>query len=340
MPNLAFMDIWQKLLVEIRAALFEPVRLFIEPAGRVFVLYLGTALACAVVVYLVARRRNPAGTPPLLSYLFPRKVYLSPSTMADYRFFIIDRVLSFLLVPFCVVTTAYVADASLQLIEGMLGPATQPILTPGLATTLLITLGTVLAVDLALWWIHYLHHRVPVLWEFHKVHHSAEAMTPITAYRMHPVEIILNINLTSLVGGVVLAVFAYLTAGSVSIFMVAGVDVVTLMFYVFGFNLRHSHIPMAYPRWLSYIYVSPWMHQVHHSREKRHLDTNMGFNFAIWDWMFGTLYVPRRGETFAIGLESGESPAFHSVRALYLLPFRNIAARLWQRGSAGEVRRP
>jgi sterol desaturase/sphingolipid hydroxylase (fatty acid hydroxylase superfamily) len=165
------------------------------------------------------------------------------------------------------------------------------------------------------------------LWEFHKVHHSAEVMTPITAYRMHPVEIILNFNLTNLLGGAMLGTFHYLTAGGVVTFQLLGVNIVTLLFYVVGFNLRHSHIPMAYPRWLSFIFVSPWMHQVHHSQESRHIDKNMGFIFSFWDWAFRTLYIPTRGETFRIGLDSGEAPKFHNVVALYLRPFRNIAAR-------------
>lgn len=334
------MENWQDIWQQIRASAFEPIRHFTAPEERVFVLYLGSALLCAVVVFAMARWRDPAGTPRrLFAYLFPRRIYLHASAMADYKFFLVDRVLSFLAVPYFVVVAAVTADPTLRLIESIFGPATVPILQPGFASTLIITLGSVLAIDFALWWIHYLHHRIPVLWEFHKVHHSAEVMTPLTAYRMHPVEIILNLNLTSLVGGITFAIFQYLTADSLIIYTVAGVDIVTFLFYVIGFNLRHSHIPMAYPRLVSCLFVSPWMHQVHHSLEKRHLDKNMGFIFAIWDWLFGTLYIPKSGETFAIGLESGEAPKFHSVHALYLRPFRNIIARLSESAAAKSSRK-
>lgn len=335
------MEYWQNIWQQIRASVMEPARYFVDPNERVFVLYLGSSLACAVIVYLIARWRQTAETPRrLFAYLFPREVYLHPSAVADYKFFLADRILSFLLVPFFVVLPILIADSVLQLLVAIFGPADVAILPRGVPTTLLITLVTVLLIDLSLWWIHYLHHRIPVLWEFHKVHHSAEVMTPITAYRMHPVEIILNFNLTNLVGGISFAVFQYLTAGAVITYEIVGVNIVMFLFYVIGFNLRHSHIPMAYPRSVSYLLVSPWMHQVHHSMETRHLDKNMGFIFSLWDWMFGTLYIPARGEKFAIGLDSGEAPKFHGVGALYLLPFRNILARLGTQTAAKSTHKP
>jgi len=323
------MEIWNNFWPQLKALLAEPLRYFTDPGERMFVLYLGSALVCAIVVYIVARRRDPAGTPDrILRYLFPRRVFFHPSAKADYAFFIVDRILSFVFIPFFVLLVPMVGDPVYRLLVAVLGEPTAPLLAPGIATNLLLTLVSVMAVDLALWWIHYLHHRIPVLWEFHKVHHSAEVMTPVTAYRMHPVEIILNLNLTGIVSGVMIAVFQYLTAHAAIVYTVVGVDIVTFLFLLFGFNLRHSHIPMAYPRALSYLFVSPWMHQVHHSCERRHVDKNMGFIFAFWDWAFGTLYVPRRGETFALGLDNGEAPKFHSVRAMYLRPFRNIFDRL------------
>ena len=319
------MEIWNNFWPELKALLREPVRYFTDPTERMFVLYLGSALVCAVVVYLVACRRDPAGTPKrILAYLFPRHVFLHPSAKADYKSFVVDRILSFLIISFFVLLVPMVHAPTYGLLVAGLGEPRGPILSPGIATNLLLTLVSVLAVDFALWWIHYLHHRIPVLWEFHKVHHSAEVMTPVTAYRIHPVEMILNLNLTGVISGISIAVFQYITDNAAVIYTVLGIDIITFLFLVFGFNLRHSHIPMAYPRVLSHLFVSPWMHQVHHSSEARHLDKNMGFIFAFWDWAFGTLYVPKYGETFALGLDSGEAPAFHSVWAMYWRPFHNI----------------
>lgn len=333
------MEYWQDIWHQIRASAMEPARHFLDPNERVFVLYLGTGLLCAVIVYALGRRRGANLPGRLFAYLFPRQIYLHPSAVADYKFFLIDRVLSFVAFPFFIILPVWIADPAARLLEAIFGPADAAILPPGVPTTLLITVVTVLLVDLALWWIHLLHHRIPVLWEFHKVHHSAEVMTPITAYRMHPVELVLTLNLTTVVSSVSFAIFDYLTAGAVMTYEVVGVNVVMFLFYVIGFNLRHSHIPMAYPRTVSYLLVSPWMHQVHHSMEKRHLDKNMGFIFSVWDWAFGTLYIPARDETFALGLDSGEAPKFHHVGALYLLPFRNILARLTAQSAAKSTRK-
>ena len=54
---------------------------------------------------------------------------------------------------------------------------------------------------------------------------------------------------------------------------------------------------------LSYLFISPGMHQIHH--DPKRLNKNYGEVFALWDWMFGTLYIPQGRETFEIGLPEG-----------------------------------
>ena len=48
-----------------------------------------------------------------------------------------------------------------------------------------------LAADFGFFFGHYLGHKVPLLWEFHKVHHSAEVLSPLTNYRFHPLDRVL-----------------------------------------------------------------------------------------------------------------------------------------------------
>ncbi|MDZ7842880.1 MAG: sterol desaturase family protein [Gammaproteobacteria bacterium] len=76
---------------------------------------------------------------------------------------------------------------------------------------------------------------------------------------------------------------------------------------------------------LERVFVSPAMHQMHHSREPRHADTNLGGIFAFWDWRAGTLYTVDRGETFEVGLQGGECQPFASVLDLYIRPLRVVA---------------
>jgi sterol desaturase/sphingolipid hydroxylase (fatty acid hydroxylase superfamily) len=175
---------------------------------------------------------------------------------------------------------------------------------------------------------------VPVLWEFHKVHHSAEVLTPITAYRMHPVDDLLSGTLSGLLAGAMHGVFDHLFAGNAGIFAVMGVNAGVFAFYLAGYNLRHSHVWLAYPGWLSHFLISPAQHQVHHSLDPRHFDKNMGFIFACWDWAARTLYVPREREELSFGLDGNEHRDFDGVLTLYILPVKNAARRLFAARSA------
>jgi sterol desaturase/sphingolipid hydroxylase (fatty acid hydroxylase superfamily) len=201
-----------------------------------------------------------------------------------------------------------------------------------------MTIATLLAMDFALYVGHYLQHRVPVLWEFHKVHHSAEVLTPLTAFRVHPVDDLLTLSLTALFTGVVQGLFHVVAGTGVADVEVLGVNVLLFAWYIFGFHLRHSHVWLSYPAWLSHILVSPAQHQIHHSSAPRHFDRNMGFIFAFWDAVGGTLYVPKAREELTYGLYGAGPSQFGSVSALYLRPFLNLwAMRSPAAGNRGAV---
>ena len=89
-------------------------------------------------------------------------------------------------------------------------------------------------------------------------------------------------------------------------------------------NLRHSYIWLSYGPVLSQIFVSPAQHQIHHSIEERHWGRNIGFARAIWDRLFGTLYVPKAHEQFAMGLGDGTEGRYHSVGGMYWQPIRGL----------------
>ena len=59
-------------------------------------------------------------------------------------------------------------------------------------------------------------------------------------------------------------------------------------------HLQHSHMWISFRGLLGRVFISPAHHQVHHSDNPKHFNTNYGSCLALWDWMFGTLYVPRR----------------------------------------------
>ena len=72
-----------------------------------------------------------------------------------------------------------------------------------------------------------------------------------------------------------------------------------MLVFMLTVHLQHSHVPVHYPKWLSLLVLSPQLHQIHHSSLPRHLDKNFAEHWAFWDWMFGTLYLPRQREDLA-----------------------------------------
>jgi sterol desaturase/sphingolipid hydroxylase (fatty acid hydroxylase superfamily) len=318
-------DIWQSFWVR---ALRDPFRYPVDGQERIFWFYLLSSLILALGLHAYLRRNRPDTVPSNpFAYLFPRKIYLHKSAIADYQFFLIDRVMFALMLPVALVFVNPVTDATAGGLTRLFGPLAEP-WNSGVWVTVLATLSQIVLTDFLLFYLHYLFHKVPVLWEFHKVHHSAEVMTPLTAYRMHPVEVVIDMNVTAVATGILLGIFVYLTGGGHPGYTAFGVNIVQVAFYVVGFNLRHSHVPLGYGSVISQVLVSPWMHQVHHSRETRHLDTNMGFIFSFWDRLFGTLYVPKSDEAdYALGLTTGEHVHFHGVLAMYFRPFANLARR-------------
>src|SRR6185503_15877369 len=175
---------------------------------------------------------------------------------------------------------------------------------------------------------HYLSHRVPFIWEFHRVHHTAEVLSPITNFRVHPVDTILFQNFMAIVIGVTGGVVSYLLNTPLSFFNVNGINVILLAFVFVTVHLQHSHFWIAATGPLGRVFMSPAHHQFHHSDNPIHFDKNFGSCLAVWDWMFGTLRVPsakRERLVFGVGASAGLS---HTVAESFAAPFRNAWFRL------------
>ena len=109
-------------------------------------------------------------------------------------------------------------------------------------------------------------------------------MNPFTLYRMHPVEILLQ-NLQGMAAFVlVTGLFFYFNNHLVARATIWGVNSFSFLFFMAGANLRHSSVPLSYPRWLEVVLMSPYQHQIHHSDEARFCHSNFGSRLAIWDY--------------------------------------------------------
>jgi sterol desaturase/sphingolipid hydroxylase (fatty acid hydroxylase superfamily) len=135
-----------------------------------------------------------------------------------------------------------------------------------------------LLTDLAQYWFHRAFHRVPFLWGFHAVHHSAKAMDWLAGARMHFVEIILLRGVTSL---------PLLTFGFLPSVMQAYVALV----YVYS-GLVHANLRGDFDRF-GHLMVTPRFHHWHHGIEKEAIDVNFAIHFPLWDKLFGTFFLPK-----------------------------------------------
>lgn len=127
--------------------------------------------------------------------------------------------------------------------------------------------------DLVAYWTHRWLHSNRFLWTFHRLHHSQTSLTPLTAYRVHVVEILL-LNLGKFVVALALGL-----PGRIWL----PVSLITLWVPL----LAHSDLGWSYGP-LGRMIVSPRFHSVHHSVEREHYDRNFGQVFTFWDDVFGT----------------------------------------------------
>jgi sterol desaturase/sphingolipid hydroxylase (fatty acid hydroxylase superfamily) len=315
--------------MDILDIIWAPFGHFFNLANRMAYLYLLSALIIAVVAYMVDKtRRGEAESVSLLRWLLPVRILKHPSAQADFAYYFINKMLLAVIYGSVLVTAPVSFHAVTGIIEGLVGPSTVT-LEPHWGYALLTTMVILLVLDFNLWFLHYIFHKVPFLWDYHKVHHSAEVMTPITAARMHPVEEVLDSLIVGASVGATYAVMHYLLGDAAIQLSIFDINIFLAVFYFSAFHLRHSHVWVRYPYWLQHIFVCPAQHQIHHSVDRKHWDKNMGFVFAFWDWAAGTLYAPKGREEITFGLGTAEDGGtWHSVRALYLLPFRQSWERI------------
>lgn len=304
---------------------------FTGPTSRLYYVYLISFVLIGLGVYFWERRREPRHGPQrlstMLSFLFPGRVYLHESSLLDYRYYLINRLVMKAVKLVNTGAVFVVASGSVALLSDLvLGGQRGAIDARSPSVLLVYAVATFLVLDFAAFLSHYLHHRIPILWEFHKVHHSARVLTPITNFRNHPLNNVVDSLALGLFAGALNGVFEFL----------AGTELTSPEFLTVGFlnvgvflfasnlfqNLMHSHIWLSYGRVLNHVFISPAQHQIHHSREPRHLDRNLGLVLSLWDWMFGTLYLPRGRESFELGLAGATQDDYDSVARIYLVPFR------------------
>jgi sterol desaturase/sphingolipid hydroxylase (fatty acid hydroxylase superfamily) len=300
-----------------------------HPGYRTFLPYLGVSFFAAVVITLWQRKAKAGEA--VLAHVFPGDVYRHPSARLDFVYAVLNTLLrSVLLVPF-IALTGIIATGTMAGLEQLCGTRQGGAAEAAWPVHLAYSFVVILAVDFGMWLAHWLQHEIPFLWHFHKVHHSAEVLVPATAFRFHPLDDMGTAALVGVFGGLADGTFRYLIFPDAALVTIAGINVFLFAFYLAFYHLRHSHVWLSYGAILSRIFVSPAQHQIHHSKARPHWNKNYGFTFALWDWLFGSLYVPRTRETIEFGIGDGSEGEHSSVLRLLWTPIRDSARSLRHR---------
>ena len=321
------------ILIEILSSYGDYVKGFFSslknPGHRLFIGFIVVSILAAFFVFKRQKNDNR-----FFEFLFPKHVWSHPAAKLDVKYFffhgLIGHFLFYSLAGVCMAIGMVAGlGAEIDILENKTSPHS-PFLTTIIAVLFLLIINFV--ADFMGWAIHYMQHKIPLLWQFHKVHHAGEVMHPLSNFREHPVDNITYSIFVSLFQGLAAGLLLGLINYMPSKLEIFGLSFFNILFNVSAYHLRHSHIWLKWPGILSKIFSSPAHHHVHHSRHPDHLDKNFAFMFPIWDVMFGTYFMPDTNEDVEFGIVE-DSSELNSCINLYLIPFRD-AYRLFKKPSA------
>lgn len=176
----------------------------------------------------------------------------------------------------------------------------------------LLFIATFVYLDFCEYSYHVLMHKIKTLWKFHLVHHADLNVDVSTTLREHPGETAIRLLFTTL--------WVFL----------GGVALWTLIFrqfiQIFSNVLVHANIrvPEKIDAFLSYLFVTPNFHQVHHHYKQPFTDTNYGDVLSIWDRIFGTFStMPKQDIIFGVDTHF-EKNSIDSFGKLLVIPLKPI----------------
>lgn len=152
-----------------------------------------------------------------------------------------------------------------------------------------------IVLDFVQWFTHRMLHRIPLLWRFHQVHHSIKEMGFSGHLRYHPMENIF-----------------YKPLKTLAVMLLGGFEpehafIVHFVTIAIG-HLNHANLKLDYGP-LRYVFNNPVMHLYHHAYKmpKQHrYGVNFGISLSIWDYIFGSAYVPERSGMIKLGYTGDE----------------------------------
>ncbi|MBW5291008.1 MAG: hypothetical protein Rsou_0221 [Candidatus Ruthia sp. Asou_11_S2] len=288
----------------------NPLEYLINPHKRIYWLFLLSSL----VIAFIFLKHHPKQKRIILS----KKLWLHSSSLLDYGYFIFSVFFKVMVIlPILMSAKEVALFVNITLLDQY-----DFVRIDGFSyvqVMVLFTLSLFILSDFTRYWLHRLLHFTSWLWAFHKVHHSAKVLNPLTFYRVHPVESLLFGLRYFLSIGFVTGIFVFLFGSLVGVYDILGANLFAFMFSLLGSNLRHSHIKLGFGNAVERFLISPLQHQIHHS--KNHVNTNFGGFLSIWDYLFGTLTLSKNITNIKFGLERAQMKNFQSLQGLLFSPF-------------------
>lgn len=185
----------------------------------------------------------------------------------------------------------------------------------GLPLAAQIAAGIVILDFSASYVAHRALHASPLLWRFHRIHHSDPFVDVTTTYRTHPVETIWR--------------FLFVTVPVWVLGIPATAVVIQRLLQASNGVLQHSNVRLWPPldRILSLVFVTPNVHEIHHSRELAETNSNYGNVLTIYDRLLGTFTPSERARSVVYELDDADPQRVVSFPGLLSMPFHEPEGR-------------
>jgi len=159
--------------------------------------------------------------------------------------------------------------------------------------------------------VHWTEHKVKWMWKFHVVHHSDTTVDVTTGLRHHPGETVFRIGFT---------ILAVIIVGAPMWIIMAYQSLSVLFAHITHANVN---MPKSIDRALSWVFITPLMHKVHHHYKQPLTDTNYGNIFSFWDRIFGTFAQVDDTKELVYGVDTHMDAAENDKMAnLLKIPFQ------------------
>lgn len=260
-----------------------PFQHFFDPNKRIYWPYILLSLTYAILFILFSKIKFKE---------FGLKYWFHPSAILDYIIWALNHILQVVVLPLLFINSLQFALLIFHQLESVFGKFNFGNMNPAWGVVF-YSLSFFILSDFTRFLVHWVMHQNNYLWNFHKMHHTAEVLTPITFFRVHPLEMLVGHLRYLLVHGVVTGIFIYFYSDVFNFLTILGASFFVFLSNILGGNLRHSHIPLGFGIF-ERVFISPKQHQMHHSKQLDLQQSNYGSFFAIWDVVFST-WKPSKG---------------------------------------------